>query len=69
MFPSLLFPKDSLTAPPPQNLWEEGEFTHLWRQAGKKYLGWDHIYNVMQVNKGSRFWKGVIALMPKVILN
>ncbi|KAG6629785.1 hypothetical protein CIPAW_14G109400 [Carya illinoinensis] len=34
-----------------------------------KYVGNDHVFSVKQKNRGSRFWKGIIALMPKVLNN
>ncbi|KAG2717585.1 hypothetical protein I3760_03G182300 [Carya illinoinensis] len=34
-----------------------------------KYVGNDHVLSVMQKNRGTRFWKGIIAIMPKVLSN
>lgn len=34
-----------------------------------KYIGNFHLYSLLHLRKGSRFWKGVMALMPKVIVN
>ncbi|XP_042944792.1 uncharacterized protein LOC122278673 [Carya illinoinensis] len=35
----------------------------------EKYLHRDHVYNVMTKNKGSRFWKGIMEVMPRIFLN
>lgn len=32
-----------------------------------KYVGDKHIYSVMNLRKGSRFWKGIMRLMPIVL--
>lgn len=34
-----------------------------------KYVGNNHIFSVMQGHRGSRFWRGLMALMPRVIHN
>ncbi|KAG2411275.1 hypothetical protein I3760_Q015100 [Carya illinoinensis] len=42
----------------------------LWAEFfKKKYIGQDHVYKAIQVQKGTRFWKGVAELMPRVIKN
>ncbi|XP_042964506.1 uncharacterized protein LOC122298703 [Carya illinoinensis] len=35
----------------------------------EKYLRRDHVYNLMSKNKGSRFWKGIMEVMPRILLN
>ncbi|KAG7979916.1 hypothetical protein I3843_05G155000 [Carya illinoinensis] len=33
------------------------------------FMKFDHVYKAIQVQKGTRFWKGVAELMPRVIKN
>lgn len=32
-----------------------------------KYVGNSHIFSVMQIRKGSRFWKGLMERVPKIL--